>query len=92
MRYTDKQGKTLNLNECMTVDSFFIEAEVYIREPQEMHFNQKGELRAGKKLNKAVAQGSDGSELIPAEVQVRTRSDGSKLLNQPLVAGYTGDE
>lgn len=40
MRYTDKQGKTLNLNECMTTDSFFMQAEVYISEPQEMHFNQ----------------------------------------------------
>jgi hypothetical protein len=54
MRYTDKQGKTLNLNECMTTDSFFMQAEVYISEPQEMHFNQQGELRAGKKSNKAV--------------------------------------
>ncbi len=60
MRYTDEQGKTLNLNECITADSFFIEADVYIREPQEMHFNQQGELRAGKKTKKAVAHHSNG--------------------------------
>lgn len=52
MRYTDNQGKTLSLNECMTADSFFMQAEVYISEPQEMHFNPTGELRAGKKPNK----------------------------------------
>lgn len=55
MRYTDQEGNTLNLNECMTADSFFMETDVYIREPLEMHFNQKGELRAGKKPNKAIA-------------------------------------
>lgn len=55
MRYTDKEGNTLNLNECMTADSFLMEADVYICEPLEMHFNQKGELRAGKKPKKAAA-------------------------------------
>lgn len=30
---TDKQGKTLNLNECMTANSFCMEADVYIRQP-----------------------------------------------------------
>jgi hypothetical protein len=49
MRYTDKEGNTLNLNECMTADSFFMEANVYISEPLEMHFNEAGELRNGKK-------------------------------------------
>jgi len=58
MRYTDKEGNTLNLNECMTADSFFMEADVYIREPLEMHFNQEGELRAGKKPKKAVSTSS----------------------------------
>lgn len=92
MLYTDKQGKTLNLNECMTADSFLMQAEVYISEPQEMHFNQTGELKAGKKPNQAVAHRSDGSELIPAEVQANTRSDSNQLLNQPLAAGYTVDD
>lgn len=55
MLYTDLEGNTLNLNECMTADSFFMETDVYIREPLEMHFNQKGELRAEKKPNKAIA-------------------------------------
>lgn len=55
MRYTNKEGTTLNLDEAMTANSFFMEADVYIREPLEMYFNQKGELRAGKRPNKAVA-------------------------------------
>ncbi len=55
MRYTNKEGNTLNLDECMTADSFFIEPDVYIHEPVEMHFNQKAELKAGKKPKKAVA-------------------------------------
>jgi hypothetical protein len=58
MRYTDKEGNTLNLNDCMTADSFFMEADVYICEPLEMYFNQKGELRAGKRPKKAVATSS----------------------------------
>lgn len=92
MRYTDKQGKTLNLDDCTTADSFFMEAEVYISEPLEMHFNPQGELQAGKKSNKTLAHRSDGSELIPAEVQATTRRDGSQLLNQPLAVGYTVDD
>ena len=36
MRYTDRKGNTLNLNECISSDRFFIEADVYIREPLEM--------------------------------------------------------
>lgn len=55
MRYTDKEGNTLNINEYMTAESFFIEAETYTCEPLEMHFNAEGELRAGKRPNKAVA-------------------------------------
>lgn len=93
MRYTNKKGTTLNLDECKTADSFFIEAEVYICEPLEMHFNQQGELKAGKKSNKAIAHlRSDGSELIPAEVQARTHRQGSQLLNLPLVPGYLVDD
>ncbi len=93
MRYTDKEGKTLNLDDCMTADSFFMEAEVYICEPLEMHFNKQGDLKAGKKPNKAIAHlRSDGSELIPAEVQARTHREGSQLLNVPLAHGYTVDD
>ncbi|MBD2596447.1 ssl1498 family light-harvesting-like protein [Nostoc spongiaeforme FACHB-130] len=93
MRYTDKEGKILNLDDCMTADSFFMEAEVYICEPLEMHFNKEGDLKAGKKPNKAIAHlRSDGSELIPAEVQARTHREGSQLLNVPLATGYTVDD
>lgn len=53
MRYTDKEGKTLNLDEHPS---------------------------------------SDGSELIPAEIQANTRRDGSKLLDMPLAPGYTVDD
>ncbi|BAU66351.1 hypothetical protein STA3757_37550 [Stanieria sp. NIES-3757] len=35
---------------------------------------------------------SDGSELIPAEVQATTRESASKSLNAPLGAGYTVDD
>jgi len=55
MRYTDKEGTTLTLDECMTADSFLMETDVYICEPLEMHFNQKGELKAGKKPKKSIA-------------------------------------
>lgn len=66
MRYTDKQGNSLNLNECMTAESFYIEADVYIDEPTEMYFNQKGELRAGKRPKTAIAYlQRDDSELLP---------------------------
>jgi hypothetical protein len=53
MRYTDKEGTTLNLDEHPL---------------------------------------SDGSKLIPAEVQANTRRDGNKLLDMPLAHGYTVDE
>ena len=58
MRYTGKEGNTLDLNECMTVDSFLMEPDIYTCEPLEMHFNQKGEMKAGKRPNKAVASTS----------------------------------
>lgn len=68
MRYTDKQGNFLNFNECMTAESFFMEADVYIDEPIEMYFNQKAELRAGKRPKTAIASlQSDTNELLPAE-------------------------
>lgn len=91
MRYTDKQGKTLNLDECMTADSFFMEADTYIEEPLEMHFDQTGELKAGKRSKQAAtALRSNGSELIPAEAQAYKRSNATQLLEMP--AGRTVDE
>ncbi|MBO3464295.1 ssl1498 family light-harvesting-like protein [Aetokthonos hydrillicola Thurmond2011] len=53
MRYTNKEGTTLNLDEHPP---------------------------------------SDGSELIPAEVQANTRRDGNKLPDMPLTPGYTVDD
>jgi hypothetical protein len=45
------------------------------------------------KETQAVARHhSDGSELIPAEVQAHTPSDDGQLLNKPLAAGYTVDD
>lgn len=45
------------------------------------------------KDKKAVAHSpSDGSELIPAEVQAKKRQETSKSLNEPLGGGYTVDE
>ncbi len=35
---------------------------------------------------------SDGSELIPAEVQAKTRREAGKSLNEPLGSGYKVDE
>jgi hypothetical protein len=45
------------------------------------------------KEKKAVAHPpSDGSELIPAEVQANTREEGSKSFNKPLGSGYRVDD
>ena len=45
------------------------------------------------KKDKVVAHHiSDGSELIPAEVQANTREEISKCLNKPLGAGYRVDD
>ncbi|HIK05685.1 MAG TPA: ssl1498 family light-harvesting-like protein [Trichormus sp. M33_DOE_039] len=58
-----------------------------------MYFNQEGELKAGKKSHKEVAPlRSDGSELIPAEVQARRHKDGDQLLNLAVAPGYTVDD
>jgi hypothetical protein len=85
MRYTDKQGNTLNLDECMTADSFLMEADNYIDEPLEMHFDLTGELKAGKKGKQAAAPlRSNGSELIPAEAQAYKRSNSTQLLEVPV--------
>lgn len=46
----------------------------------------------GKTLNLDKNPPSDGSELIPAEVQANTRLNGSKLLDVPLTSGYTVDD
>ena len=58
MRYTDKEGNTLEPNEYMTADSFLMETDVYVCEPLEMHFNLKGDLKAGKRPKKPVARPS----------------------------------
>ncbi|MGL5942963.1 MAG: photosystem II assembly protein Psb34 [Waterburya sp.] len=43
--------------------------------------------------NKVVAHHiSDGSELIPSEIQANTREEISKCLNQSLKDGYTVDD
>lgn len=68
MRYTDKEGNTLTLNDCMTADGFFMEADVYTSEPLEMHFNQEGDLRAGKNPQKATHPHADSSGLLPIAV------------------------
>ena len=57
MRYTNKEGDTLEPNEYMTADSFLMESDVYICEPLEMHFNS-GDLKAGKRPKKPVARTS----------------------------------
>ena len=55
MRYTDKEGNTLNLNEAMAANSFLMVADIYTREPLEMYFNAQAELRAGKRPKGAAA-------------------------------------
>lgn len=55
MRYTNKEGNTLKLNEAMAADSFLMEGDLYLCEPLEMYFSAKGELRAGKRPKGAVA-------------------------------------
>ena len=50
------------------------------------------ELPALEEMSESeVLHRSDGSELIPAEVQAQTRHD-SQSLDEPLVAGYTVDD
>jgi hypothetical protein len=45
-----------------------------------------------KTLNLREYPSSDGSELIPAEVEANTRRDGSKFLDVSLTPGYTIDD
>ncbi|WP_211293071.1 hypothetical protein [Brunnivagina elsteri] len=44
-----------------------------------------------KEKKAATHPPSDGSELIPAEVQAHARQEAGKSLNEPLGAGYTVD-
>lgn len=45
-----------------------------------------------KEKNTITHPPSDGSELIPAEVQAKTGEGTSKPLNEPMGAGYRVDE
>jgi len=47
---------------------------------------------ANQEKQAAAHPPSDGSELIPAEIQANTQEEASKTLNKPLGAGYTIDE
>jgi hypothetical protein len=50
------------------------------------------EIAALEKMSQtAMRHDSDGSELIPAEVQAKIRLNGSQLLDAPLMDGYTVD-
>lgn len=50
-------------------------------------------MNSTNKEQKTIAHPpSDGSELIPAEVQVNTHKEGSPSLNEPLGGGYTVDD
>ncbi|HEY9662983.1 MAG TPA: ssl1498 family light-harvesting-like protein [Allocoleopsis sp.] len=46
----------------------------------------------GKTLNKNENRYSDGSELIPAEVQANIRHDETQSIDVPFVIGYTIDD
>ena len=46
----------------------------------------------GKTLNFNETHRSDGSELIPAEVQDHTRHDEAQSVDTPLAVGYTIDD
>lgn len=48
--------------------------------------------KKGKTLNLDQKPASDGSELIPSEVQATTRREGTQSPNQPLPLGYTVDD
>lgn len=54
MRFIDKDGNTLDMAACMQADSFFIESADYTQEPREMHFDQNGELKAGKRTKRTA--------------------------------------
>ncbi len=46
----------------------------------------------GKTLNQAENHYSDGTELIPAEVQANLRDDEAELIDVPFAVGYTIDD
>jgi hypothetical protein len=46
----------------------------------------------GKTLNQAEIYYSDGSELIPAEVQANIRNDDTQSIDMPFPVGYTIDD
>jgi len=46
----------------------------------------------GKTLNRARNRYSDGTELIPAEVQVNIRCDETQSIDIPFAVGYTIDD
>jgi hypothetical protein len=46
----------------------------------------------GKTLSQAESHHSDGSELIPAEVQANIRHDDTQSIDMPFVVGYTIDD
>lgn len=55
--------------------------------------NQQNILSTITLKDKVIAHHiSDGSELIPAEIQANTREEISKFLNKSLEAGYTVDD
>lgn len=45
-----------------------------------------------KEQKTVVHPPSDGSELVPAEVQANIRHEASSPLHEPLAAGYTADD
>ncbi len=46
----------------------------------------------GKTLNQTENRYSDGTELIPAEVQANIRPDGVQSIDVPFAVGYTIDD
>jgi hypothetical protein len=46
----------------------------------------------GKTLNQAENRYSNGTELIPAEVQAHVRHDETQSIDIPFVVGYTIDD
>lgn len=46
----------------------------------------------GKTLNQAENHYSDGTELVPAEVQANIRHNKARLIDPPFAVGYTIDD
>jgi hypothetical protein len=49
-------------------------------------------ITQGKTLNQSEKRYSDGTELIPAEVQASAEHDEAQSIDIPLVVGYTIDD